>query len=230
MPSLVGSEMCIRDRYMGASIDLIDGCESIDDLKKELINQIYKFQVTPDDCSDGGFRDPTLWFPKELNSQTKNKNNTSHITYTYCTLITLKILGDDFSRVNINCIKQSIKNLQLPNGNFKSTLLTNSEQDLRFIYSGIVICSLINDFSILNIDAIVNFIVNCQNQQDGGFSFSQYAESHAGAAYCAIASLSILGQLDCIKQKTKLLYWLIQRQVVIKDNIAGLQGLSLIHI
>ena len=105
------------------------------------------------------------------------------------------MLKDDFKRLRKNCIINSLKKLRKNDGNFKSVSLFE-ESDLRFIYSACVISYLIDDFSGIDIELTHSYILSCRNQNGGGFGLCTYLESHAGATYCAIASLKLLNKLD----------------------------------
>ena len=74
----------------------------------------------------------------------------------------------------------------------------------------------------------LDFILNCQNN-DGAFGLRPCEESHSGATYCAIASLSLLKKLDFLPNKTKLIEFLVNRQVPWnpdreKGCVGGFQG------
>ncbi len=43
-------------------------------------------------------------------------------------------------------------------------------------------------------------------------------EAHGGSTYCALATLSLMGHLDVLPHKDRLIQWLIERQVT------GFQG------
>lgn len=45
----------------------------------------------------------------------------------------------------------------------------SSENDLRYLYSSLVVCSLLKNFSPINLELSANFIVSCFNHEDGGF-------------------------------------------------------------
>lgn len=57
----------------------------------------------------------------------------SHIAMTYSALCVLKMLGDDFGRLDKAAIINSLKFFQLPNGSFRC-LGRSSEDDMRFVF------------------------------------------------------------------------------------------------
>ncbi len=82
---------------------------------------------------------------------------------------------------------------------------------MRSTFAVIAISKLIDDFSALNKNKILNYIFSCQNSNDGAFGLNPFNESHAGATYCALASLKLLGFLDLLPFKSKLIYWLTMK-------------------
>ena len=80
---------------------------------------------------------------------------------TYTALATLKILGDDFSKIEKGVILKALSNLQLSDGSFVTTIF-GSENDLRFTYCAAAICHMLDDWSCIDVDKAVDFIVKCQ--------------------------------------------------------------------
>jgi len=115
---------------------------------------------------------------------------------TYTALCTLLALGDDLSRVNRKGIVTALKHLQKPDGSFASTA-SGTENDMRFVYCACAISTLLNDWSGVDIDRAVNYIVN-STAFDHAFGQGPYQEAHGGSTYCAIASLALMGKLDAI--------------------------------
>ncbi|KRX00858.1 Terpenoid cyclases/protein prenyltransferase alpha-alpha toroid [Pseudocohnilembus persalinus] len=222
------------------ALGILDYFNSIDTYlnqkeKQNLIDWIYSLQIFDDsENSDGGFKGSTfLGLPfHKSDFQAKNSHGNQpeiisqekgHIVYSYSAILSLLILGDDLKRVRKQNIIQHIKSIQLENGNIKSNFLSNYEADLRFIYAAVVVSSLINDFSGLNLEKTVNFILSCQNHQNGGFGLLPGLESHGGATYCALSSLKILNKLNLIQNKNKLIYWLVSRQNEYQEEDGNLQ-------
>jgi geranylgeranyl transferase type-1 subunit beta len=133
---------------------------------------------------------------------------------TYTALCCLRILGDEnFERVNRRAVVQALRNLQQADGSFSSTRL-RSESDMRFLYCACVISALLRDWSGFDTARSVAFIARSQ-AYDGGVGLWPGCEGHGGSTYCAVASLSLMGELDTAFPKHKqqqLLKWLINNQ------------------
>jgi len=143
-----------------------------------------------------------------------------NVAMTYMALCILITLGDDLSRVNKPAVLQGVAALQKPNGSFKSNY-EYGESDLRFVYCSLAICNILNDSSTIDISSTVKFILNCFNY-DGAFGQNPGSESHGGSTYCAIASLSLLGELNCALDGNKCKT--IERWAVHRQTTGGFQG------
>lgn len=197
-----------------SGLDIL-GIELEQDKKKEIIDWIYSVQVESEEDDKnklfpGGFRGSEL-MPKKI----------GNLAITYTALCCLRILGDDFSRLNKNGIIGLLADAYHENGSFQDIGRTfgTSETDVRFVYSACVICTLIQDFNIPGIDwnNVVSFIIQCKSY-DGGFGQNPQTESHGGSTYCAVSALFLLNRLDAIENKQDLELWLLKRQ------ITGFQG------
>lgn len=167
----------------------------------------------------------------------KEKNETQypydmhHVSMTYSAICTLLTLGDDLKRLNRKAIIRSLKNLQQPNGSFSSST-DRSECDMRFLYCACAISYMLNDWSGLDKDLAVKYIMDSIGYEYG-FGQGPGQESHGGSTYCAIASLALLNRLDVVgiydhenntvgygsppenvsEEGMKLIQWLVQKQV-----------------
>lgn len=174
-----------------------------EELRLKLIEWLYSHQVQAP--LYGGFRHSACHFTPSHTIQE------THIAMTYSSLASLLILGDDLKRVEVPRVMEMLKSLQLPDGSFLSHHL-GSESDLRFVFSACAICRMLQTFGDLDMDKTIDYILSCQTYE-GGFAWSKESgEAHGAATYCAIASLSLLGALDKLKNKRLLAYWLSQRQ------------------
>lgn len=90
-----------------------------------------------------------------------------------------------------------------------------SECDLRYVFCAVAISYMLSDWSGINIESTVSFILACTTYE-GGMSLVPGSEAQGGATYCGIASLSLLHRLDALDDtSTRLLQqWCLQRQVV----------------
>lgn len=118
------------------------------------------------------------------------QHNFAHIAMTYTALATLAILGDDFSRVNRDDILFALSALQRHDGMFMSTV-AGSEADMRFVYCAAAICSMLGDFSSIDVDRSISYIISGQTY-DGSFALLPGQEAHGGSTFCATATLAVL--------------------------------------
>ncbi|EPY52049.1 geranylgeranyltransferase I beta subunit Cwg2 [Schizosaccharomyces cryophilus OY26] len=115
----------------------------------------------------------------------------------------LLLLGDDLSRIDKHAVEQFLSLCQLPGGHFKSTASSTCyDQDMRQLYLATTIATLL-DISFPHIELSFQYILHCQNYE-GGFSLIPFAEAHAGATFCALASLRLLVNIISIQKQPKL--------------------------
>ncbi len=87
--------------------------------------------------------------------------DSSNIASTYASLCILKTLGDDFSRVNKAAIISSLRELQNKGSGSFSSVRYGSEEDMRFVFCACAISYLLNDWSGIDLPAMVRFINSC---------------------------------------------------------------------
>jgi len=213
--------------------------------KDQIIDWIYTLQIKlpPKDCSHNerywmyaGFQGSTcvcnsdillhLGTHEEEDDSSSNTTNPTHfcqghLAMTYSALCTLRVLGDDLSRIdNPKSIIRAMKNLQLDNGSF-SSVYNQSEDDMRFVYCACAISFMLNDWDGIDVDKTISYIRSCRTW-DGSISLSPGLEGHGGSVFCAVASLYLMGKLDQVLEenhwKEELIYWCVSRQV------RGMQG------
>merc|ERR1711964_378054 len=129
----------------------------------------------------------------------------AHIAMTYTALCCLRILGDDFSRVNRRAIIGALKHLQQPDGSFTGTR-KKSESDMRFLYCACAISAMLCDWSGFDIESSISFIRSSQSY-DGGIGLYPGAEGHGGSTYTAVASLVLMNKFDRLPCALSLLKW-----------------------
>lgn len=122
--------------------------------------------------------------------------DSGHVAMTYTALCSLLILGDDLSRVDKQAISYGLKNLQLDDGSF-NFCVEGSENDMRFLFCVASICYILDDFSTINVDKAVEYIVSSLSYE-GGFGQGPFLEAHGGSTYCAVASLYLFNRLDSL--------------------------------
>jgi len=191
-----------------------------EDTIASLVDWIYSLQVPSSknnpDCLNVGFMTgPWMGYPFDP-SGTRIPEPTrylrTHLTGTCNSLLCLKLLGDDFSRVDRKGVIAGLKHHQQPNGSFQY-IVGLAASDARFVYCACVICNLLDDFSGIDKEKMIEWLYSCQNY-DGGFGLNPGLESHGGATYCCVASLGLCGALDRMtpRKKEYLIRWCMMRQ------------------
>ncbi|KAA8539447.1 hypothetical protein F0562_026139 [Nyssa sinensis] len=217
--------------FVISGLDILGALDRVD--KEGVISWVLSLQAIPKneaELSNGQFygfhgsrssqfqpNDNGVWIP-----------NGSHLASTYCALAILKTLGYDLSLIASQSILKSLKNLQQPDGSFMP-IHTGAEKDLRFVFCAAAICSMLENWSGMDMEKAKEYILNCQSY-DGGFGLIPGSESHGGATYCAVASLRLMGFMEddqlsksassCIINLPLLLDWSMQRQA----DDGGFQG------
>lgn len=204
--------------FVVSSLDVMGELSRIPD-PQSIKDFVYSCQILPDSedpegtMQNCGFRGSTF-FGKPFNptcASTKQQlHDQHHIAMTYTALVILRILGEDYSKVNKKAIAQGLKQLQQPDGSF-SCVPGGSESDMRFIYCACVISYLLDDWSGIDTDKAYQFILSSQSY-DGGIGQGPYQESHGGSTYCAVQALKFLGKLDSLPRKDALIQWCLERQ------------------
>eukprot|EP00494_Astrolonche_serrata_P024851 UN25111 len=149
-------------------------------------------------------------FDCECSSPVYHPWDRDHIAQTASAMMVLDLTENNFERVNKKAILNNLKNHQLSSGSFVA-ILDRSEDDVRFIYSACLICYLLDDFSSLDRDLIIQYLRSCQTYE-GGFGFVAGNEAHGGGTFCSVASLYMLNALDKIPDKEALIRWCIMNQ------------------
>lgn len=134
------------------------------------------------------------------------------LTMSYCALATLVILGDDLKRVDRKSIIEGMRELQLPDGSFRTSAL-GGENDMRIVYCAAAVSSLLNDWSGVDRDRCAKFIKRSLNHE-GAFAQHPGSEAHGGSTFCALASLKLMSQLENTLSQDeidKLIRWCVNR-------------------
>lgn len=134
------------------------------------------------------------------------------LSMTYCALTSLVILGDDLKRVDRHSIIAGLRQLQLPDGSFKPSVL-GGESDMRLVYCATAVSCLLNDWSGINKDKCAKFIKDSLSYE-GAFAQCPGAEAHGGSTFCALASLKLMSKLEDTLTKEdieRLIRWCINR-------------------
>lgn len=141
--------------FILSSFDLLDSFDQMHWNKKKIVESIYSYQIEEDEaCEEIG-----RWgFRGTFSNGMNNKYDLSHIALTYCALCSLIICGDDLKRVHRSRIIHNLGKYQKKNGCFFSS--PGGESDMRFIYCASAICYILNDFSSINQEQMINYIMN----------------------------------------------------------------------
>ncbi|KIJ54512.1 hypothetical protein M422DRAFT_152995 [Sphaerobolus stellatus SS14] len=115
-----------------------------------------------------------------------------HLIMTYTALLSLSILRDDFSRLDHAGILKFLKSTQHLDGSFSSLPIgtISSESDLRLTFCAFAICSMLDDWSHIDVDNAIRFIQQCRTYE-GGYGEVPNREAQGGPTYCALASLAL---------------------------------------
>lgn len=171
--------------------------------KSEIIEWVYEQQIETKPFA--GFR---------ANSSAKlskvSKWDYASLASTYSALCILKILGDDYSRVNKNEIIDSVK-AQITENGCAWSHYGSVEADVRFVYCACCICYLLDEWEGFPIDLVTNFILSCQTYE-GGFSIFPGFEAHGGGTFCALSSLYLLKKINDLPKRELVVEWLVMRQ------------------
>ena len=182
--------------------------------RQEYIDWIYDQQL--DQSFGGGFLPGPYLRRDHYASQNSSQSIPSgsrpngNLAMTYTALLNLAMLGDDFVRLDRNAIRLHLRSLQQSDGSFTPSL-GQDECDCRFVYCAFAVCSMLNSWDSIDVEAAVAFL-HSSRSYDGAFAQGPGQESQGGSTYCAVASLSLANKLDTIHNPEHLLSWLTARQ------------------
>ncbi|KAL1677207.1 terpenoid cyclases/protein prenyltransferase alpha-alpha toroid [Schizophyllum commune] len=135
-----------------------------------------------------------------------------HIIMTYTALLSLAILRDDFTRLDRKGLSRFVGSCQLSDGSFGTTP-ARADADLRTTYCAFAICSMLRDWSAIDVDAAVAYIARCRSFE-GGYGQAPYGEALGGTTYTAIAALHLLpdGAPLTPRERAQTIRWLLANQ------------------
>ncbi|KAH9505085.1 Geranylgeranyl transferase type-1 subunit beta [Bulinus truncatus] len=203
-----------------SGLDVLEALKEINDRRDNIIQWIYSLQVQPDatgqNLSQCGFRGCSmlghLYNVEKAKSQVIPYDS-SNIAMTYTSLVSLLILGDDLKQIHKQALIAGIRSLQQSDGSFIS-VLEGSESDMRFVYCACCICYILDDWSGIDIEKAVSYIVQSLSYE-GAFGQKPFNEAHGGSTFCAVASLLLMDRLNTALNQTqlsRLKRWLLRRQ------------------
>ncbi|KAJ9069666.1 geranylgeranyl transferase type-1 subunit beta [Entomophthora muscae] len=225
LPHQYSSADCTRVTFGYFCLSALDLLGNLDeaitpDMKKSYIDWIYAQQVHPsknteeDEYIYCGFRGSPYcgegYNPCKGPTEKPIPYDRANLAMTYTALLSLIILGDDFSRVNRKAILGGLKALQQPDGSFVPVYGSN-ESDQRFTFCAFAVSYVLNNWTFFDVDLAVKYI---QSSQTYEYAISQgpNQESHGGSTYCGLASLELAGRLDALSDKEETLKWCLNRQ------------------
>lgn len=203
-----------------SGLDLLKRLDLVEKDRSKMIDWLYLCMITPAPTdsvpSDSllekcGFRGSTC-LKISSNCFPTHEYDHGHVAMTYTAIASLLILGDDLARVNRPAVLAGIKALQLEDGSYKAAL-QGGENDMRFLYCAAAVCSMLNDWSGMDQELAMNYVVTSIGY-DGGIGQGPELEAHGGSTYCAVAALVLMGRLKEVgEDKLRgLKRWCISRQ------------------
>lgn len=168
-----------------SGLDILGALEMVD--SASIIDWVYAQQLRGDGehrCT-GGFRGGGfLGSPFSTSgSVAMSAYDSAHIAMTYTALSILTILGDDLSRVDRDATLRHVRELQEPDGSFRTC--EGGESDMRFVYCAAAICTFLRDgengiWEGLDLDAARAYVLSAQ-AYDGALGMGPGMESHGGS-------------------------------------------------
>ncbi|KAJ7119860.1 terpenoid cyclases/protein prenyltransferase alpha-alpha toroid [Mycena epipterygia] len=123
-------------------------------------------------------------------TSTHSDQDSPHIIMTYTALLSLAILHDDFSRLSRPGLLTFVRACQNTNGSFSSLPNNGGDSDLRNLYCAFCICSLLGDWSSIDVERAIAFVASCRTYE-GGYGQLPSCEAHGGTTYLALAALRL---------------------------------------
>ncbi|TKR87322.1 hypothetical protein L596_011736 [Steinernema carpocapsae] len=161
-----------------------------------------------------------------------------HIATTYGAVMALVSLGtsEALRSINREGLLDFLLKMKKPNGSF--ALHVDGEADIRGVYCALAIAAITNIIyekrsvtikdtegkeKVELVDLTTNvdlWLISCQSYE-GGFGAEPSSEGHGGYTFCAIAALTILGQLNKVANEEALVKWLVARQMKYEGGFSG---------
>lgn len=214
LPGKLASYDSTRMTIAFFAVSGLDILDELDELsrpdREDIIDWVYRLQLAADNRS--GFQGSAMLNTEGGLSGGLDEYKFGHLAMTYTGLAVLLALGDDLGRLDRKAIVQGVAAVQQEDGSFSATLLGN-ENDMRFVYCAACICSILNDWTGVDVDKMVGYIKR-SIRYDCGISQHNEMESHGGTTFCALAALDLCGRLDELAPDTVagLIRWLLFRQ------------------
>ncbi|KZT37366.1 terpenoid cyclases/Protein prenyltransferase [Sistotremastrum suecicum HHB10207 ss-3] len=208
LTSLDSSRMLIA-YYSLSILDLLDGLSE----KKKVIEQCREWiwkQFIHSGVGSGFRASPAVCVDE--NAETPSSIDSPHLIMTYGALLSLAVLRDDYSQLDRSGIKRLLRSAQRPDGSF-SGVPNEGESDVRMVYCAFAICTMLDDWSSIDIDKAITFVQHCRTYE-GGYSQVPGQEAQGGTTYCALATLylSPIPARLSPKERVQTIRWLAWNQ------------------
>ena len=202
--SFYSHDMVTAVYFLICSLDMLNSFDKSPFTRKQIIEWVYAHQLPPSSkyC---GFMGGNLLPVTEYNA-------VCHLANTYCGLALLILCGDDLSRVDKR-LGSSLKDYQNPDtGCFQALPIPwgPGEEDIRAVYCACCIAALLNDWSGVNKDKLIEHLKKCQNYT-GGCGWIEDCEPHSGLTYCVVSSLGLMERMDVLENKKAIIEYAINR-------------------
>ncbi|KAI0298124.1 terpenoid cyclases/Protein prenyltransferase [Multifurca ochricompacta] len=129
----------------------------------------------------------------ELLSETEATTTSTappHLIMTYCALLALATLRDDYAKLDRAALARMVGACQDADGGF-ATMPGGGDADLRMTYCAFVVCALLDDWSCIDLAHALKYIQRCRTYE-GGYGQTPQGESLGGPTYCALAALHLV--------------------------------------
>jgi protein farnesyltransferase subunit beta len=181
-------------------MDLLGGLDDDEELKSRARATLAACQY-----SKGGFGGGPLQLP--------------HTAPTYASTMALLLMGgvEAYSIIDRVGMHSFLLGLKHPSGGFR--MHDDGEVDVRGTYTAVAVASLLDILTPAIIQGVAEYCLSAQTYE-GGFGGEPWNEAHGGYAYCAFATLCILGRegevdLDALES------WLCARQMRFEGGFQG---------
>ncbi|KAH9990286.1 terpenoid cyclases/Protein prenyltransferase [Russula vinacea] len=150
-----------------------------------------------------------------------------HLIMTYCALLALAVLRDDYALLDRAALKRMVGACQDADGGFE-TIPGAGDADLRMTYCAFVVCALLGDWSCIDLPRALSYIQRCRTYE-GGYGQTPLGESLGGPTYCALAALHLVPADHACAAQARLqraewhatVRWLLHMQAEALDPVCG---------
>jgi len=150
-----------------------------------------------------------------------------HLIMTYCALLALAVLRDDYAPLDRAALARMVGACQAADGGF-ATIPGAGDVDLRMTYCAFVVCALLDDWSCIDLPRALSYIQRCRTYE-GGYGQTPQGESLGGPTYCALAALYLVPENHACAPQARLqraewhatVRWLLHMQAQACGGFAG---------